>query len=928
MARGNSDCREHMAKTPTRRESKKGVVQTPAPKAVKKPSVKKTSARKIAAKPTAPKKPAPKKPALKKNVTQTVQVKKTETKKVATKQASVQKQAKAKAPASKLSVTKTDALGVLRTDLGKVESKLKRANTMTRKDVKALQAAFATLENRLGDGATPHHAALTHRVDQLSAKLTHMVSRTEEAVRQELKAALNNPTIEGLQSALRLAEARITRSETLRNAAVAKINRHIADMALAVDAQLKQQAKTQADSMAALRTETEKTQGRLVERIGKVEEDSASAFRSVGDRVATLADELKLQNETRGVLIKEQISELALKTQQDFEEMRDKLDRRMEALEDDQRALVNAQERLTASLQARLENLEYGAQTFVATPSEASADPSYPAMPPATQTLPTPQSAVPISIVEDAFSPAPVEHLSDAAIPPNPYQAKAAPAAQMQGPQTQGQTRGQIQEKAQTSAAPNPVPASQNTHMPQEFNPAMFAATGTYGKPTAFAPKTTDHSPQMTVQATPHIAPPHPKAAPQITAQNTPSQMASPTVNADGSLNFDNAALPYANPAYAEAPDQTMDAARPGDFSKKDSKIKKLKLPPLSPSNKRLAALAASVAVISLVGVNLLKDNTPATSAPLPSQVAQPSSAPVTAPPIQVTHTNTGKQDIQTPTLDPASQTTTNLEAAANAGDPIAQFQLGLSYLQNGRTDEAVRLIRAASDQNQPAAQYRLAKLYEVGEGVEADASTARLLTERAARNGNRIAMHDLALYYAEGRGGVDVDMTTAAKWFEKAAERGVVDSQFNLGVLFESGQGLPQNLTEAYVWYSIAARQGDQLAGQRIDILGSQLNAQTKSAADTRITNFKPSQIDNNANGIFQNLAWASTKDKTRDIAQVRQVQTLLTGLGYDAGGADGALGPKTRTAIISFERANGLPETGRVNAELIDRLELAAGA
>ena len=79
--------------------------------------------------------------------------------------------------------------------------------------------------------------------------------------------------------------------------------------------------------------------------------------------------------------------------------------------------------------------------------------------------------------------------------------------------------------------------------------------------------------------------------------------------------------------------------------------------------------------------------------------------------------------------------------------------------------------------------------------------------------------MHDLALYYAEGRGGVEAELPTAAKWFEKAAERGVVDSQFNLGVLFESGQGLPKNLTDAYVWYAIAAQQGDQFALSLIHI-------------------------------------------------------------------------------------------------------------
>jgi len=61
------------------------------------------------------------------------------------------------------------------------------------------------------------------------------------------------------------------------------------------------------------------------------------------------------------------------------------------------------------------------------------------------------------------------------------------------------------------------------------------------------------------------------------------------------------------------------------------------------------------------------------------------------------------------------------------------------------------------------------------------------------------------------------------------------------------------------------------------------------KSSADKRISDFKPAKIDEKANGIFNNLAWApKTKPvkANQNIAQVKQVQTLLGQLGYDAGG------------------------------------------
>ncbi len=53
-----------------------------------------------------------------------------------------------------------------------------------------------------------------------------------------------------------------------------------------------------------------------------------------------------------------------------------------------------------------------------------------------------------------------------------------------------------------------------------------------------------------------------------------------------------------------------------------------------------------------------------------------------------------------------------------------------------------------------------------------------------------------------------------------------------------------------------------------------------------------------------------------------VRDVQHRLNQLGYNAGSEDGVMGPATRTALMSFQRAEGLPATGRVNRATVDAL------
>jgi localization factor PodJL len=53
-----------------------------------------------------------------------------------------------------------------------------------------------------------------------------------------------------------------------------------------------------------------------------------------------------------------------------------------------------------------------------------------------------------------------------------------------------------------------------------------------------------------------------------------------------------------------------------------------------------------------------------------------------------------------------------------------------------------------------------------------------------------------------------------------------------------------------------------------------------------------------------------------------VRNIQLILQKNGYDVGTADGVMGGKTRTAIASFQKANGLQPTGNVDQKLVQLL------
>lgn len=256
------------------------------------------------------------------------------------------------------------------------------------------------------------------------------------------------------------------------------------------------------------------------------------------------------------------------------------------------------------------------------------------------------------------------------------------------------------------------------------------------------------------------------------------------------------------------------------------------------------------------------------------------------------------------------------LQQAALNGNAIAQYQLGVERLEAQDFAAASELISAAAEQGLPAAQYRLAKLHERGIGVPRDFTEARAWTERAANGGNINAMHDLAVFFADGEGGAQ-SYAAAAEWFRKAADYGVVDSQFNLAVLYENGLGISPSQVEALYWYQIAAASGDASAPGNVATLRDALPLEQAQQAQRRASSWTKATPNAAANGRFGTQAWTGP---SRD--QVQAVQTVLNGLGYNAGPADGMAGAGTRTAIRAFQADNGLATTGTIDSSLVETL------
>ncbi len=73
------------------------------------------------------------------------------------------------------------------------------------------------------------------------------------------------------------------------------------------------------------------------------------------------------------------------------------------------------------------------------------------------------------------------------------------------------------------------------------------------------------------------------------------------------------------------------------------------------------------------------------------------------------------------------------------------------------------------------------------------------------AEQGVADAQYNLGVMYGEGLG-VPQDYAKAVGWWRKAAEQGHATSQYNLGVAYHNGEGVPQNYAQAHMWHNLAA--------------------------------------------------------------------------------------------------------------------------
>jgi tetratricopeptide (TPR) repeat protein len=168
---------------------------------------------------------------------------------------------------------------------------------------------------------------------------------------------------------------------------------------------------------------------------------------------------------------------------------------------------------------------------------------------------------------------------------------------------------------------------------------------------------------------------------------------------------------------------------------------------------------------------------------------------------------------------------------------------------------------RAAAEKGNKIAQFNLGICYSNGFGVTKDDTQAVNWYRKAAEQGYAEAQYNLGVCYDKGYG-VTKDYTQAVNWYRKAAEQGLAMAQSNLGDSYYYGHGVTKNYTLAVRLYREAAEQG---VVRYFDVIADNKEIKPIVIADTTFIGSDMSTI---------NIKLVSTKGDKSSFDEIRIVK------------------------------------------------------
>ena len=114
------------------------------------------------------------------------------------------------------------------------------------------------------------------------------------------------------------------------------------------------------------------------------------------------------------------------------------------------------------------------------------------------------------------------------------------------------------------------------------------------------------------------------------------------------------------------------------------------------------------------------------------------------------------------------------------------------------------------------------------------------------AERGNSVAQAYLGFMFETGRG-VPQNYSEAAMWYRRSAEQGNGAAQYSLGLLYDKGFGVPRDDVEAHRWLNLStslASSRDRAGRERVrDAIATKLSREEMALSRSRALEWMPSR-------------------------------------------------------------------------------------
>jgi len=820
-----------------------------------------------------------------------------------------------------------DPAGLIEEVVNRVDARLVDAETRTEETLSALSGAFAALEARVAKTEGGVGPDVESRIASLSAELTRRLEESRGEIARQLQAEADGrfdriekqigEMAQGVRQAekvsadaaekmgrevLAMADAlnrQVQAAEHRSADALEQVGGEVARIAQAMESRLGRSETAHAEALEKLGAEIGRITERLSERIGSSERRAAQAIDDVGEQVARVSERISQRQERSVEDLAERIRQSEERTARLLDEAREKIDR---SLAESQRRI--GEQALAAVAAPRITR-------------EEAPPPSPFAQDPFRDLGPAEPSAAPLTLQAFAHEPHEEVEAEPEAFGRDPFAADEAPPAPAQFPQTLPEPQFGIEDFEAADGLP-PLPQAREAAEEEQAAAAIEVEREIEPEPEIVVAEIEPEAPAALALDPEHD---RPRTIEPLIAEPEPEvEVPAPTLSTREVIEQARAAARAA--AAGDAKKAAAAATKGGKIEKLPKERGKSLFSGLSlrkrgaggTSLQTALLVAGGAAFLSLGAASYFVAEGEAGGAP-PKRVAD--ALDVFAKD-KAGEIKGGEADT-TPTIEtaraavalapqtlPAQPTSESAEAAGLYASAVRALEVG----EAGGLDT----LRKAANLGHSPAQFYLAKLYaDGGAGLKKDLTEARRWTERAAEGGNRAAMHNLGIAYADGQGGTE-NAAMAAQWFRRAADLGLVDSQYNLGVLYEQGRGVGQNAAEAYKWYLIAARSGDEQARKNAGRVRASLSVEGRDVAERSAQAFRATAPNPSS--------YVEADALSR--ADVATAQRALSRLDYYQGPTDGSASPALAMAIAAYQRNEGMAATGKLDQLTLSRLKV----